>query len=120
MSPLLKIFSYSRCGTCRKALNWLHEKDIEYQLIDIINKPPSKKDLVTAVKQLGDIKYILNTSGKSYRAIGAASIKQMTNNEIIKLTISDSKLIKRPFAIHPEGKVLVGFNQLSWEQFFLS
>ncbi len=120
MEASVKIFSYSRCGTCRKAIDWLNENKIEYQLVDIINCPPSRQVFVEAIKQLGDRKYLLNTSGKSYRTIGSDTIKKMSDNDVIKLLLSDSKLIKRPFLIHPNGDILVGFKKIAWENSFRS
>ena len=120
MNSLLRIYSYSKCGTCRKALNWLNSKNIKYELIDITLNPPSKQNLLDGLKQFGDKKYLLNTSGKSYRQIGAASIKSKNDHDVIELLGSDPKLIKRPFVISPNGKILIGFNQLIWEDFFQS
>ena len=118
MSSHLKVYSYSKCGTCRKALKWLKNKNLEYELIDIIENPPEKKYILEAIDQLGDVKFLLNTSGKSYREIGAKKIKELNDKDIIKLLISDSKLLKRPFIINNKGKILVGFNLISWENFF--
>ncbi len=118
MTQILKIYSYSKCGTCRKALKWLEEQKIEYQLIDIIESPPSKEIILKAVEKLGGVKPLLNTSGKSYRAIGASSIKKLSQNNIIQLLISDPKLLKRPFLINNEGNILVGFKQKDWEEIF--
>ncbi len=120
MEESLKIYSYAKCGTCKKALAWLNQNDIEYELIDIINSPPSKEEINIAINKLGSVKYLLNTSGKSYRQIGASAIKAMKKEEIIKLLNSDSKIIKRPFVINSYSEVLIGFNELKWESFFLS
>ena len=120
MSDVLKIYTYNKCSTCRKAIAWLEEKNIEYQLIDIINTPPTKNQFYLAMKQLGAIKYLLNTSGKSYRSIGANKIKSMSEDQIIKLLISDSKLIKRPFVINNNGDILVGFNEIKWSNCLIS
>ncbi|KGG17079.1 Arsenate reductase related protein [Prochlorococcus sp. MIT 0603] len=98
----------------------MKSKNINYKLIDIIETPPSKDTLVKALNQLGDRKYLFNTSGKSYRAIGAASIRRMSDDDVIKLLASDGKLIKRPFVINNDGRIITGFNQLSWEELFLS
>ncbi len=116
----MKIYSYSRCSTCRKALAWLKNKNINYSLIDIIEYPPLKNKLLEAIKQLGDRKYILNTNGKSYRSIGAANIKAMSDNEVVTLLAKDGKLIKRPFVINNDGRIIVGFNETYWEEFFIS
>ena len=106
---------YSRPNSTNLELN---KNNIDYQLIDIIETPPLKKDIIEAIRQLGDRKYLLNTSGKSYRSIGASSIKSFSDKEVIELLDSDSKLLKRPFLINKEGKVLIGFNELKWEEFF--
>ena len=118
MSKLLKIYSYSKCGTCRKALQWLQDKKIKYELIDIIGSPPSKEIILQAIEQLGGVKFVLNTSGKSYREIGASSIKAMLQEEVVKLLVADSKLLKRPFLLQSKGTILVGFNQVNWEKAF--
>ena len=67
----MKLFSYSSCSTCRKAIKWLNTKDIAFELIDILNNPPSKEMLILASEQYGDRKYLLNTSGVVYRAMGS-------------------------------------------------
>jgi len=120
MSNTLRIYSYNKCSTCRKAISWLIDNNIEYQLIDIINSTPTKDEIVSATKQLGAIKYLLNTSGKSYRAIGAKKIKSMSEFQIIELLSSDSKLIKRPFVIMNTGDILVGFDELKWNNSILN
>ena len=96
-------YSYAKCGTCRKALKWLKDKNFEFELFDIIENPPSEEYIIQAIHQLGDIKFLLNTSGKSYREIGAKKIKELINKDIIELLISDSKLLKRPFLINDKG-----------------
>ena len=32
---MLKVYCYSRCTTCKKALKWLEENGIEHEVIDI-------------------------------------------------------------------------------------
>lgn len=31
----MKVYCYSKCTTCKKALKWLDDNKIEYELIDI-------------------------------------------------------------------------------------
>ena len=114
----MKIYSYSRCSTCRRALARLQVRKIKYSLIDIVEIPPSKEEIIDAVRQYGDRKYILNTSGKSYRSIGSASIKVMSDSKVIDLLASDGKLIKRPFVVTDDAKIIVGFNEVNWENLF--
>ena len=64
MPNSLKIYSYNKCATCRKAIAWLKKNNVEYQLFDIITNPPSKNEISVAFKKLGEIKYLLKTRVK--------------------------------------------------------
>ena len=66
----LKVFSYSRCSTCRKALAWLEAEGLDYTVVDITVQPPSRDLLQAAIEQFGERKPLFNTSGQSYRALG--------------------------------------------------
>ena len=104
-------YSYPKCSTCRNASKWLDKNDINYQLIDIVKEPPSKKFLELALIQFSlDIKKIFNTRGKSYKSIGI-DILDLTKKKIIELLSNDGKLIKRPFLIINESKLILGFNE---------
>ena len=48
---MLQVYSYSRCSTCRKALSWLKENDIDHVVIDITADPPSRSLLAAAMEQ---------------------------------------------------------------------
>ena len=41
----LKIYSYKNCGTCKKAIKFLDENEVSYELVDITLTPPSKSEL---------------------------------------------------------------------------
>ena len=114
----LRLYSYSACGTCRKALQWLAQQGFSMQsgtleLVDITLTPPSPAELRTAFDRLGR-KRLFNTSGQSYRALGAATVAAMTADEALAALAADGKLIRRPFAISAGGAVLVGFKSEEW------
>ena len=117
-SPL-KLFSYSKCGTCRKALQWLAQQGFSVEagnleLIDITLQPPSPAELRLAWDGLGR-KRLFNTSGQSYRALGSATVAAMNDDEALAALAADGKLIKRPFAITAAGTPLVGFKPEEWQ-----
>ena len=106
----LIFYSYPKCSTCRKASKWLDQNNINYQFIDIVKEPPSKKFLELALMQFSlDIKKIFNTRGKSFKSIDF-DILNLTKKEIVELLSNDGKLIKRPFLIINESKLILGFN----------
>ena len=112
----MKLFSYSSCATCRKAIKWLKSNDIVFELVDILNSPPSEEMLISASKQYGDRKYLLNTSGLIYRSIGSKVVKEMSDNKFFERLFIEPRLIKRPFLFTPKSFFLVGFKEEKWEK----
>ena len=111
-------YSYLKCSTCRKALKWLESKDLEFQLIDIVKEPPLVNYLNLALDQYSDNKRIFNTRGKAYKTINL-DIYGLSREEIIQLLLSDGKLIKRPFLIYEEEKVILGFKEIEYAKQFI-
>lgn len=117
-SAPLRLYSYPKCGTCRKALQWLAQQGFSVEagtleLVDITTTPPSPEELHQAFTFLGR-KRLFNTSGQSYRALGSAVVAAMSDEEALAALAADGKLIKRPFAITAKGIPLVGFKLEEW------
>ena len=119
----LKVYAYSRCSTCRKALTWLAQQGLsagpDLELIEITTSPPSRESLAEALAVLGAIKRLFNTSGQSYRALGAAAVAAMGQDEALQALAADGKLIKRPLVFTARGEVLVGFKTEEWSAVLL-
>jgi len=112
-------YSYLKCSTCRKAANWLDNKNFEYQLIDIVKEPPLLGYLNLALEQYsGDKKRIFNTRGKAFKTLDL-DIDRLSKEEIIKLLFSNGKFIKRPFLVHEGKKVILGFNEIEYAKQFI-
>ena len=107
-------YSYLKCSTCRKAAKWLESKDFVFQLIDIVKEPPLVNYLNLALEQYSDDKKrIFNTRGKAFKTLNL-DIYGLLREEIIQLLLSDGKLIKRPFLVYEEKKVILGFNEIEY------
>ena len=112
----MKLFSYSSCSTCRRAIKWLKNNCISFDLIDILKSPPSKEMLISASELYGDRKYLLNTTGLIYRSIGSDVVKKMTDNELFEQLYIEPRLIKRPFLFKSSKCLLVGFKEDKWAE----
>ena len=113
------LYSYLRCSTCRKAAKWLDKEDFKYHLIDIVREPPLLKYLNLALDQnSADKKRIFNTRGKAFKSINL-EIDSLSREQIIQLLLSDGKLIKRPFLVFEEKKVILGFNEIEYAKQFM-
>ena len=113
------LYSYLKCSTCRKAAKWLESRDFEFKLIDIVKEPPLVNYLNLALEQYSDDrKRIFNTRGQAFKTLNL-DIYGLTREEIIQLLLSDGKLIKRPFLIYEDEKVILGFNEIEYAKQFI-
>jgi arsenate reductase len=111
----MKVYSYSKCGTCRNAIKDLEAKKIQFEVIDITENPPSKTVLKSAVKAKG-LQKLFNTNGVQYRELKIKDkIKSMTESQAIDLLASNGRLIKRPIVVDKD-KITIGFNADEYKQ----
>jgi len=81
--------------------------------------PPSKEELLRAFDRLARRQLLFNTSGQSYRALGAEVVKAMSDDDALAALAADGRLIKRPFVALPSGDFFVGFKPVDWNQALL-
>ena len=114
---MIKVYCYSRCGTCKKALKWMDENGIEYENIDIKTDHPDKKTLKKYYDLSGlPLKRFFNTSGMPYREIKKKKkLPDMSEEEQLALLATDGMLVKRPLVVG-DGFVLTGFKVEEWEE----
>lgn len=116
-SATMKVYCYAKCGTCRKALKWLDDRQIEYEKIDIAQDHPDEAMIRELHKKSGlPLKRFYNTSGKIYKDLQLSKkLPDMSEDEQYRLLASDGMLVKRPLVIGDDF-VLVGFKEPEWER----
>ena len=83
----MKMYTYAKCDTCRKATKWLRDKGFDFEEIPIRETPPSPAELrkMLAIYQ-GDLRRLFNTSGQDYRALGMKDkLPTLSEDEAIAL-----------------------------------
>ena len=117
---MTKVYCYSKCTTCKKALKWLDDNKIEYMLIDIKEDHPDEKTLREYHKKSGlPLRKFFNTSGQLYREMELSKkLPDMSEDEMFSLLASDGMLVKRPLLV-TEDMVLTGFKEADWSRRFL-
>ena len=118
---MLKVYCYSRCTTCKKALKWLEDHRINYDLIDIKTDHPDEASLREYYAQSDlPLKRFWNTSGIPYWEMGLAQKRPgMSEDEQLALLATDGMLVKRPLLIG-ENFVLTGFKESEWTEKLLT
>ena len=84
---------------------------------DIKLQNPTAEELKEWHKKSGlPLKKFFNTSGMLYREMKLSEkLKDMSEEEMIKLLSTDGMLVKRPIAVDGDT-VLVGFKEADWEK----
>ena len=114
---MIKVYCYERCSTCKKALKWLDEKGVQYELFDIKGNHPDEASLKAFYEKSGlPLKRFFNTSGMLYRDLNLKDkLPQMSEDEMYDLLATDGMLVKRPILVTGDA-VLPGFKQAEWEK----
>lgn len=114
-SMMYQFICYTKCGTCRKAKKWLEENNIPFEERPIKENNPTENELREWIKKSGySLKRFFNTSGTLYKEMNLKDkLKEMSEEEQIKLLSTDGMLVKRPLLIGGET-VLVGFKEEEW------
>ncbi|MFF2017175.1 arsenate reductase family protein [Paenibacillus sp. NPDC058177] len=108
----LKVYHYTKCGTCRNAIKWLQGQGHELDLQDIKEQPPGVEELRELFKNSGlELKKFFNTSGDVYKSHGLKDkLPGLSEQEQLELLSSNGMLIKRPI-VSDGTKVTVGFKE---------
>lgn len=114
---MLKIYCYSRCTTCKKALKWLDDKGIAYELLDIKTAHPDEETLRQYYALSGlPLKRFWNTSGIPYREMELSKkLPTMSEDAQFALLATDGMLVKRPLLVGDDF-VLTGFKEDEWKE----
>lgn len=115
----MTIYTYRKCGTCRKATKWLEARGIEFEELPIRETPPPEKELRLMLEARGgELRRLFNTSSQDYRDAGLKDrLEGMSPDEAFSILRETGNLVKRPFLIG-EGVAVNGFREKEWEQLF--
>ncbi|MBQ3429137.1 MAG: arsenate reductase family protein [Mogibacterium sp.] len=114
---MIKVYCYSKCSTCKKALKWLDDRGVAYEKIDLKENNPGEAELREYHTKSGlPLKRFFNTSGMIYRDMELSKkLPSMSDDEQFALLASDGMLVKRPLLVK-DDTVLTGFREKEWEE----
>lgn len=113
----MQFIEYAKCSTCKKAKNWLDERNAVYETRPIREQNPTAEELKEWHKKSGlPLKRFFNSSGNLYKELGLKDrLGDMSEEEQYQLLATDGMLVKRPLLILSDT-VLVGFKEKEWEE----
>ena len=114
----LRVYAYEKCDTCRKALRFLRDRKVAFDLLPIREQPPTKSELRSVLRSVGQLRRLFNTSGGDYRAMSIGEkLPTMSEDEAITLLSTHGNLVKRPFVVG-ENWGTTGFSESEWKEKF--
>ena len=114
---MVKVLVYRKCSTCRRALKWLEQNNINFEERPIVEENPTFDELKEWYGKSGlPLKKFFNTSGNIYKQMNLKDkLGDMSEEEQLKLLAADGMLVKRPLVVG-EDFVITGFKESEWEQ----
>jgi len=119
MKPV--ILCYPKCGTCRKAEQWLKANQIDYVYRPIKEENPGMEEISEWLKKSGlPVARFFNTSGLLYKEYNMKDkVKTLSESQLIEILSSNGLMVKRPVLLFG-NKVLVGFKEEEWNSLLLN
>lgn len=102
---MLQIFHNNRCGKSRNCLSMLESSGKEFEIISYLTTPPTAAELQGVLEKL-NIKPIDLVRQKENTWIDNFKGKEFTDEELIKIMITNPILIERPLLISEEKAII--------------
>ena len=112
----IRLYTYEKCDTCRRAVKWLAAQSVKPQIIPIREQPPSVTELRAMLGHVGELRRLFNTSGRDYKEMNLKDrLPSLTEDEALALLAKNGNLVKRPFALAAKSGA-VGFKEEEWKR----
>ena len=113
---MLKIYGIKNCDSVKKALKFFKLHNIEHRLIDFKTEPVDINKIKEWSEQC-EIKTLFNSRSTTYKTFNLKELN-LDNEAKAQWMAKENLLIKRP-VVEYNNKLLVGFNQTTYESEFL-
>ena len=112
MSKSIKVYGIKNCDTVKKAIAYLNDCEIDFQLIDFRQSPISQQVLKKMVDSVG-WELLINKRSTTYRSLSEEEKSNINYDLVLRLPT----LIKRPVLVQDEN-IMVGFSEQQYAKLF--
>ena len=98
-----KIYHNTRCSKSRATVAILEQNDVDFDIVNYLNEPPTESELKAILKDLGMTAQELMRKGESKYKELELSNKSLGEDELIKAMIEFPILIERPIVRTDKG-----------------
>ena len=113
----LTMYGIKHCDTIKKARKYLEAQGVDYQFHDYRADGLDAALLQSFIDTLG-WEALLNTRGTTWRKLDEV-VRNAVNNPAAArdLMLAQPAIIKRPLLCAPDGTMLLGFSEATWQPF---
>ena len=104
----IAIYTLKTCDTCKKALKWLEENNLQYENHDVRDDGLTRLIIEKFVKQLG-VDTAVNKRSTTWRTLTDQQKEALNAENAVSLIEANPTLMKRPVFVIGD-KVLAGFS----------
>lgn len=106
MSDQVKIYHNPACGTSRNTLALIRHAGFEPIVIEYLQTPPSKDELIQLIKDSGlTVREAIRKNVDPYKDLELEQ-NHWTDEQLIDFMVEYPILINRPFVVTPKGTLL--------------
>jgi arsenate reductase len=106
------IYHNPACGTSRNALAMIRNAGIEPEVVEYLQNPPSREQLVKMIADAGlTVRGAIREKGTPYAELGLDN-PDLSDEELLEAMLKDPILINRPFVVTPMGTRLARPSEL--------
>lgn len=99
----ITIYHNPACGTSRNVLAMIRNSGEEPRIIEYLQTPPSRTELVELMRQMGITpRELLRRKGTPYDELGLDD-PRFSDDELVDFMIAQPILINRPIVVTPQG-----------------
>ncbi|AIL77625.1 MULTISPECIES: arsenate reductase (glutaredoxin) [Acinetobacter] len=103
MTELVKIYHNPACGTSRNTLALIRHAGIEPIIIEYLQTPPSKDELIQLIKDSNlSVREAIRKNVEPYKDLELEQ-DHWTDEQLIDFMVQYPILINRPFVVTPKG-----------------
>ena len=103
---IARIYHNTRCSKSRATLAILEQNNVEFEIVNYLENPPSESELKSILQVLGiGARDLIRKGELAYKDLQLSN-KSLTEDELIKAMLSHPILIERPIVRTMKGVVI--------------
>lgn len=106
---MITIYTSNSCASCKKAIDWLKEYNVDYKEINIFTQAITKDDIKKMLQNTDNgFEDIVSTRSKII-STNHIDVEEMTFNEACDFLIHNPSALRRPIILD-DHKMQIGYN----------